>query len=283
MAEAAPSFRDLSPDEARPLVAGGRVRLLDVRTVEEYRDGGHLPGSILLPIDRIASAPGILPRGGPALLVYCEHGVRSQIAAAFLVRAGYRGVLNLRTGLASWTGPREYGPEKPVAAGPSRWLLENADLLRPQSRALDVACGRGRHALLLAAAGFPVRAVDHDARALKGLRCVAARLGYPMAADRVDLEAPAVDLGGSAYDLILVVHYLHRPLFPALVRALAPGGVLLYETFTREQARRGHPRNPLFLLDPGELRRLVAPLEVLREREGEIEDRFLASVAARKP
>ena len=279
---AAPSFRELSPDEVLPLIAGGRARLLDVRTIEEHRDLGHLPGSILLPIDLIASAPGVLPRRGPPLLVYCQHGVRSQVAADFLARAGYRGVMHLRAGLASWTGPREYGPERPIAAGPSAWLLENADLLKPRGRALDVACGRGRHALLLAAAGFQVRAVDHDARVLKGLRGVAARLGLTLAADLLDLEAPAVDLGESAYDLILVVHYLHRPLFPALARALAPGGVLLYETFTREQARRGHPRNPLFLLEPGELRGLVAPLSVLREREGDIDGRWLAAVAARR-
>ena len=77
--------------------------------------------------------------------------------------------------------------------------------------------------------------------------------------------------------------YLHRPLFPALVRALRPGGVLLYETFTKEQARHGRPSNPEFLLDPGELPDLVAPLEVIRRREGEFEGRHVASVAARKP
>jgi tellurite methyltransferase len=282
MAEAASPFRDLSTEEARPLVAAGRVRLLDVRSVEEHRDGGHLPGSILLPIDLIASAPGVLAREGPPLLVYCEHGVRSQIAAAFLARAGYRGVLNLRAGLSSWTGRLEYGPERPIVSGPSPWLLANADLLSQRGRALDVACGRGRHALLLAAAGFRVRAVDRDARAIRRLRTVAQRVGFELLAETLDLEQPAVDLGEAAYDLIVVVHYLHRPLFPALARALAPGGVLLYETFTVEQARRGRPQDPRFLLEPGELPRLVAPLEVLRHREGEFDDRCLASIAARQ-
>ena len=101
MAEAPAAFRDLDPEEAGQLMVAGKVRLLDVRTVEEYRDGGHLPGSILLPVDRIASAPGVLEREGPPLLVYCEHGIRSQMAAAFLTRAGYREVLNLRRGLAA--------------------------------------------------------------------------------------------------------------------------------------------------------------------------------------
>ena len=78
MAEVSSSFRDLDPEEARQLVAAGKVRLLDVRTVEEYRDG-HLPGSILLPIDRITSAPGVLDQEGLPLLVYCELNVTVMI------------------------------------------------------------------------------------------------------------------------------------------------------------------------------------------------------------
>ncbi|MFI5006627.1 MAG: class I SAM-dependent methyltransferase [Solirubrobacterales bacterium] len=166
---------------------------------------------------------------------------------------------------------------------PSSWLLENRDLLPPVARTLDVACGRGRHALLLAAAGFPVRAVDRDTGLIDALRGTAESLGLPLRAEVMDLETGAADLGFQAYDLVLVFNYLHRPLFPALARALAPGGLLLYETFTVEQARRGKPTNPDFLLLPGELRERVAPLLVLREREGEFDGRMVAGVVARKP
>jgi hypothetical protein len=82
--------------------------------------------------------------------------------------------------------------------------------------------------------------------------------------------------------LILVTRYLHRPLVPALANALKPGGLLLYETFTLAQAQNGHPTNPDFLLVPGELSRLVAPLRVVRQREGEADGAQLAAVAARK-
>jgi SAM-dependent methyltransferase len=224
----------------------------------------------------------VLEREGPPLLVYCEHGVRSRMAAAFLARAGYRGILNLRPGLAAWSGRREYGPPDPPVAGPSLWLLANADLLAPGARILDVACGRGRHALLLAGAGFRVRAVDRDAAAVAWLREVAAGVGFELEADVLDLEAGSVDLGEACYEAVLVVHYLHRPLFPALARALAPGGALIYETFTVDQAQRGRPRDPRFLLEPGELPRLVAPLEVVRAREGDFEGRCVSSIAARK-
>ena len=98
----------------------------------------------------------------------------------------------------------------------------------------------------------------------------------------MDLETGEVSLGNEVYDAIVGVHYLHRPLFPALVAALRPHGLLLYETFTTAQAARGHPKNPAFLLKPGELLELVAPLKILRQREGEFEDREVAAVVARK-
>jgi SAM-dependent methyltransferase len=166
---------------------------------------------------------------------------------------------------------------------PSAWLLANTDLLPRSGSALDVACGLGRHALRLAADGFRVTAIDRDRAKIASLQMSASRLGLPLEARVMDLEAESVDLGASAYDLVLVVHYLHRPLFPALRRALAPGGLLLYETFTTQQASRGKPTSPDHLLEPGELLRLVAPLEVLRQREGEFEERFVASAVARRP
>ena len=79
---------------------------------------------------------------------------------------------------------------------------------------------------------------------------------------------------------MVVTNYLHRALMPAIVRAVAPGGVLVYETFTAAQAGRGTPTNPAFLLAPGELPRLVAPLAVIRQREGDIDGRHVASVVA---
>jgi len=245
-------FQSIPPGEAERLVAEGRVRPIDVRTPAEFRSLGHIPGALLLPVDLVAVAPATLPRDGPPLLVYCEHGVRSAAAARFLTAAGFPGVLNMSGGMSVWTGPRDWSEGDPFgAAGPCSWLVENADLLpRPGGRALDVACGRGRHALLLASAGLQVTAVDKDGTSIEELAEDARRLGLPISTQRLDLEEEAVELGDGMYDLVLVVHYLHRPLFPALIQALRPEGVLLYETFTQQQARRGHPRNPAFLLAP---------------------------------
>jgi SAM-dependent methyltransferase len=107
-------------------------------------------------------------------------------------------------------------------------------------------------------------------------------LGLPVRAEIVDLEAGPVSFGPGAFDLVVVINYLHRPLFAALAAALKPGGLLVYETFTRGQAQRGRPANPAFLLEDHELRRLVEPLEILAEREGDYEGRLLSSVIARR-
>jgi rhodanese-related sulfurtransferase len=273
------AYRSVSPAEAQALVDGGTVHVLDVRTPEEYDRLGHIPGAWLLPVDLMASAPAVLPTDGRPVLVYCEHGVRSVAACDWLARAGIEPLVNLSGGLSRWTGPREFGPG--VIRGPSRWLLDNADLIPRGARVLDVAAGRGRHALLLAAAGLTVTAVDRDAEAMARLAGTASRLDLVVRTEVRDLEASGkVDLGDGVFELVVVFNFLHRPLLPAIVRAVAPGGVLLYETFTMAQAARGRPTNPAFLLAPGELPALVAPLDVVRQREGDYDGRSLASVAA---
>lgn len=98
----------------------------------------------------------------------------------------------------------------------------------------------------------------------------------------MDLEVPGAQVGRAQFDVIVVVHYLHRELFPALVDGLSSGGLLVYETFTRAQAALGRPSNPRFLLEPGELLELVRPLEVLSLREGFHDGRHVASVVARR-
>lgn len=165
---------------------------------------------------------------------------------------------------------------------PARWLVDNHDLLPPHGRALDVACGRGRHAMWLGNAGYDTNGVDRNGETVALVNAEAKRLGIPVRAEVLDLEAPGVSLGVDAYDLIVVVHYLHRPLFPALTAALRAGGVLVYETFTVDQAARGKPTNPDFLLKHDELPQLVRPLAVLRFREAEVDGCMVAGVVARK-
>ena len=163
---------------------------------------------------------------------------------------------------------------------PAAWLVDHAAVLPAAGDALDVASGGGRNAFWLAARGLNTLALDRNASSIAEIREMSAQLHLPIRADVVDLEAEGATLPVSAFDVIVVVHYLHRPLFPSLRAALKPGGILVYETFTRAQALRGRPANPAFLLEPGELGQLVAPLEVLFQREGDFEGKMLASVIA---
>jgi SAM-dependent methyltransferase len=165
---------------------------------------------------------------------------------------------------------------------PASWLVQHVGLLPREGRALDVACGRGRHAIWLAERGLTTLAVDRNADAIREVNDAALERALPLRAEVRDLESGANPFPGASFDVIVVVHYLHRPLFQALIDALAPGGLLVYETFTRAQAARGKPTNPDFLLKPGELLDLVRPLEVLASREGDVDGQMIASVIARR-
>jgi len=135
----------------------------------------------------------------------------------------------------------------PVEA-PSAWVTRWSAQVPAAGRVLDVACGRGRHARWFAARGHAVDAVDRDAEALRAL-CAVANVTTCCA----DIEAGAWPYAPGGYACVVVTHYLHRARFPQLLDALAPGGVLIYETFALGNERFGRPSNPDFLLRPGEL------------------------------
>ncbi len=158
------------------------------------------------------------------------------------------------------------GTDAHKALAPSAWVARFAALISAGSRALDLASGSGRHALFLAARGVRVLAVDRDSAALTAL---GRRSGIE--ARTHDLEGAPWPLGGETFDAIVVTNYLHRPLFPHLFAALAPGGVLIYETFGQGNERYGRPSNPEFLLREGELLALVRDrLRVVAFEQGQV-------------
>ena len=131
---------------------------------------------------------------------------------------------------------------------PSAWIVRWSPLVPAGGRVLDVACGTGRHARHFARRGHVVIATDRDANALQQLAGVAG-----VETRLADLEGTAWPFEASSFDAVVVANYLSRPLFPHLMAALRPGGVLVYETFMRGNERFGRPSNPDFLLAPGEL------------------------------
>jgi SAM-dependent methyltransferase len=184
-----------------------------------------------------------------------------------------------------------------ATAEPAGILRELLPLL-PMGRALDLACGTGRNALFLAKKGRHVTAVDWSGTALDILEASARAEGTPVrrigqlgdsrGAHRAGLESLRTDLEKtqlpeSAFDLVLCVRYLQRTLFPQMVRALRPGGFVLYETYTQAQLEfAGGPRSPEHLLRQGELRDAFEGLRVLFYRELRA-GQGIASLAAQKP
>ena len=134
-------------------------------------------------------------------------------------------------------------------------------MIAPRGSVLDVACGGGRHLRWLAAQGFAVTGVDRDAAALAPL----APFGRTVVAD---LENGPWPLPGERFDAVVVANYLWRPLWPSLLACLAPGGVLIYETFARGNEAFGKPSNPAFLLRPGELLEACSALHVVAYEDG---------------
>jgi len=150
------------------------------------------------------------------------------------------------------------------SAPASAWVRRFLPLIRRGGWVLDLAAGSGRHSRLLLELGFAVCAVDRDISALLPLAASGCEVR------QIDLESGAVWALGTGYDGIIVTNYLHRPLLPTIGRALAPGGVLIYETFAVGNERLGRPHNPDFLLRPSELLEAFAMLTVVAFEQGEV-------------
>jgi SAM-dependent methyltransferase len=156
---------------------------------------------------------------------------------------------------------------------PSPFFVEHAGRLREAARlgvVCDLACGRGRHALAAAGLGARVVAIDRDPRTLGELAGRARARRLEIAPLRADLETPhGIPLRPASCGAILVFRFLFRPLARPIVECLAPGGLLLYETFMLHQREVPYgPRNPEFLLQTGELPELFEELDVLADFEG---------------
>jgi SAM-dependent methyltransferase len=150
---------------------------------------------------------------------------------------------------------------------PSPWVRRFAVLIRNGGVVLDLACGAGRHARLLAAMGYHVEALDRDAAAIAALADIE-RVTTRIA----DIEGGPWPYDPALFDGIVVCNYLYRPTLDRVVAAIKPGGVLIYETFMLGNEVFGKPSNPDFLLRPSELLDVVRPrLSVVAFEQGRID------------
>src|SRR5574343_1709526 len=148
---------------------------------------------------------------------------------------------------------------------PSAWVQRWSHLVRPGGMVLDIACGHGRHLRWFAQRGHPVTGVDRAAEALNSLT----GLGELVLADIEQGPWPLMDNAHPRqFDAVVVTNYLWRALMPTIQASLAPGGVLIYETFASGNETVGKPSRPDFLLQPGELLRVCTRLRVVAYDDG---------------
>lgn len=157
----------------------------------------------------------------------------------------------------------------------SSWVQRWAHLIAPGGRVLDVACGAGRHMRYLAARGHHVTGVDRNPEAL-------ALVGDCAETVLADIENAPWPFADQTFDAVIVTNYLWRPLWPDIIRSVAAGGVLIYETFAQGNETVGKPSRPDFLLQAGELLRVSVDLRTVAYEDGfeTSPDRFVQRIAA---
>jgi 2-polyprenyl-3-methyl-5-hydroxy-6-metoxy-1,4-benzoquinol methylase len=154
---------------------------------------------------------------------------------------------------------------------PAAIIRDHLDLLPKEGKAFDLAMGSGRNALFLASQGLEVTGIDISKIAVERCRKEAKRLGLKLETHVAD--ATQWDLGQERYDLILNLYFLERALAPAIIAALKPGGILVFETYTLAQLDlEGGPRTPTWLLHPSELPVMFRPLRNLYYRDAIVEE-----------
>lgn len=227
-----------------------------------------------------------LPKRNQAVTL-CGDTASLQAASEFLSGKGYQVMQKIE-----WTA--QYEAELRAAAKlasgvDSRQLWQPAPLLRrfvaemmPEydvvpGKGLDIACGSGRDLVYFAMQGWDMTGVDYTEAALERAQQLAGSQQVSIHTECLDLETgsdPFTHYADGSFDLICVARYLHRPLFPCIRRLLGTGGVLIYQTFMQgcEKTAVGRPRNPNFLLRPGELAEQFAGMEILLDEVEILED-----------
>jgi len=161
---------------------------------------------------------------------------------------------------------------------PSAWVRRWSHLVPAQGRVLDVACGHGRHAWWFHQLNHPLTLVDRSQEAIESIAIPANACEAVVA----DIENGPWPFAGRQFDAVVVTNYLWRPLLPTLLASLAPGGVLIYETFAQGNETVGKPSRPDFLLRHGELLEVCRNLRVVAFEDGyqDAPARFIQRIAA---
>jgi len=160
---------------------------------------------------------------------------------------------------------QRYRAEVAVYPEPARVITQNQHLLPEQGLALDLACGLGANALLMASRGLQTQAWDISSEALAKLNAEAQQRQLEVITEQRDVSVNPPDK--SSFDVVVVSQFLDRKLCPKLINALKPGGLIFYQTFCRDKVDSSGPQNPDFLLADNELLNLFSGLKLRVYRE----------------
>jgi tellurite methyltransferase len=258
-------------------------QIVDLRESTAFL-AGHLPEACSLPGSEIENRVSELPPKWRPTIFVSDKPRLAKKTAADLTSRGWRHAIALLDSINKWNGPLQEGPAVRFAWEPTPVVRQWVHCLRP-GRVLDLGCGAGRDAVYLARRGGEVTAVDLLPDALALAEQLAQRSGLYLATRLMDLRKvhPPADEG---YDTILMLRFLERALFPFLVTALRPGGILLLETFCHDPDSDKQIRPSRRLASQEALRQFTSgsqPLHILEYREYRDQSgKFVARLVGKK-
>ncbi len=269
--------------------------LVDCRSLDEFCQG-HSREAYSIPVAELSERMHELPRNTIPLGL-CGKAADLQQAYDFLISKGYqiseqllwseslRQQLQAQGELITGLCQRRLWQPSSLLEYFVNVLMPNHDL-KP-GKGVDIACGSGRDMVYLATQGWQMLGIDYLSGALQRAEALAKRNQVSIQTLLRDMETapnPFADLPEAGFDLVHVARYLHRPLFPALQQLVAPGGVVVYQTFMQGAEKFGSPRNPNYLLKPGELASVFANMEILLDAVEYLDDgRPVSAFVARRP
>ncbi|MCP3673929.1 MAG: methyltransferase domain-containing protein [Gammaproteobacteria bacterium] len=266
------------------------IGLIDLRQTSDFLKS-HIRGSSSLPWERLPCSMHELPANHyPIALI--GNSQLLQEAEAFLVVKGYEIIEQFHCDDLFWQQAAEEQIVEQGRLSVPLWranpllteVISQVEKIVSGRIAVDLACGAGRDSVYLAQRGWQVTSIDNKTDTLKRCKQLARANQVDVDTKLIDLEAEEKPLNHLSADLVLIMRYLHRPLFSAIDELIKSKGAIIYSTFMVGSEKYGSPKNPNYLLKPGELAKIFASYEVVIDEQRELADgRPVAIFVAIKP
>jgi len=264
--------------------------LIDLRPAAQFLTN-HIRNSCSLPWQRLPQSMHELPANHVPIAILGDLEQLTQ-ATAFLTSKGYQIAEHIEVSEELWHQASEQDLLETGCHSKMLWqanpllteCIEQVEQAITGRSIIDLACGAGRDSVYLATRGWQVTAIDNKEDTLERCQNLSESSQVKLTTLNINLENQTDPLADLQSDLVLVMRYLHRPLFPAIDKLIKPGGALIYSTFMVGSEQYGSPRNPAYLLRAGELADCFSHYHILIDEQRELADgRPVALFVATKP